>query len=163
MDSVIKKMALAVLVVLTAGGASAAVSVAFSHPESYRDLPFAQTDREAVLKELGEHFAWLGKELPAGQDLKVEVLELDMAGRIRPNFRGGQDLRVLRGGADWPRMVLRYSLESNGGVIASGEDKLSDMDYLGHINRYADGDSLRYEKRMIDDWFRKKFAARRRG
>ena len=163
MNSVIKKMALAVLVVLTAGGASAAVSVAFSHPESYRDLPFAQTDREAVLKELGEHFAWLGKELPAGQDLKVEVLELDMAGRIRPNFRGGQDLRVLRGGADWPQMVLRYSLESNGRVIASGEDKLSDMDYLGHINRYADGDSLRYEKRMIDDWFRKKFAARRRG
>lgn len=163
MNSVIKKMALAVLVVLTAGGASAAVSVAFSHPESYRDLPFAQTDREAVLKELGEHFAWLGKELPAGQDLKVEVLELDMAGRIRPNFRGGQDLRVLRGGADWPQMVLRYSLESNGRVIASGEDKLSDMDYLGHINRYADGDSLRYEKRMIDDWFRKKFAAHRRG
>ena len=163
MNSLIKKVALAGLVLLSAGGASAAVTVAFSHPENYHDLPFSPTDRAAVLKELGEHFALLGKQLPPGQDLKVEVMDLDMAGRIRPNFRGGQDLRILRGGADWPHMVVRYTLESNGQVIASGEDKLSDMNYMGHINRYFDGDTLRYEKRMIDDWFKKKFVARQRG
>lgn len=160
MNSVINKVALAGLVVLSAGGAAAAVSVTFPHPETYQDLPFSPTDREAVLKQLGEHFAWLGKQLPAGRDLKVEVLDLDMAGRMHPHFRGGQDVRVLRGGADWPHMVVRYSLESNGRVIASGQDNLSDMNYLAHINRYADGDMLRYEKRMIDDWFKKKFVVR---
>jgi hypothetical protein len=29
------------------------------------------------------------------------------------------------------------------------------MNYLGHLNRYPDGDRLRYEKQMIDDWFAK--------
>jgi hypothetical protein len=164
MNTLCRKMALAGLfVLLAAGGASAAVTVAFSHPENYHDLPFATTDRERVLKDLGEHFASLSKDLPPGQDLRVEVTDLDMAGRIHPNFRGGQDLRVLRGGADWPHMALRYSLESNGRVIASGKESLSDMNYLDHINRYNDGDTLRYEKRMIDDWFRNKFVARRPG
>ena len=163
MNTLLKNVALAGLFLLSAGGASAGVTVAFSHPENYQDLPFAPTDREQVLKDLGEHFAWLGKDLPPGQDLKVEVMDLDMAGRIHPNFRGRSDIRILRGGADWPHMVLRYRLESNGQVIAGGEDQLSDMNYMDRINRYSDGDTLRYEKRMIDDWFKKKFLARRQG
>jgi hypothetical protein len=163
MKTILKSMALAGLVLLSAGGASAAVTVAFSHPEKYQDMPFSPTDREQVLKDLGEHFARLGKDLPPGQDLRVEVLDIDLAGRIHPNSRGRQDIRVLRGGADWPTMLVRYRLESNGQVIASGEDRLSDMNYLGRISRYADGDTLRYEKRMIDDWFKKKFAVRKQG
>jgi hypothetical protein len=163
MYTLCKRMALAGLFGLSAGGASAAVTVTFSHPENYRDLPFATADRERVLKDLGEYFASLGKDLPAGQDLRVEVTDLDMAGRIHPNFRGVQDLRILRGGADWPHMALRYSLESNGRVIAGGEEHLSDMTYLDRINRYSDGDTLRYEKRMIDDWFKNKFVPRKQG
>jgi hypothetical protein len=163
MNTTLKHLALAGLVLLSAGGASASVTTAFSHPQNFRDLPFATSDREQVLRDLADHFARLGKQLPPGQDLKVEVMDLDMAGYIRPNFRGRQDIRVLRGGADWPSMVVRYTLESNGKVIASGEDTLRDMDYLGRINRYSDGDMLRYEKRMIDDWFKAKFAQRRHG
>lgn len=163
MNTNLRTLALAGLVLLSAGAASAAVTVAFSHPENFQDLPFAPTDREQVLKDLSEHFTLLGKALPAGQNLRVEVLDLDMAGRIHPNFRGHQDIRVLRGGADWPHMKLRYSLESNGQVIASGQDDLSDMNYLDRLNRYSDGDSLRYEKRMIDDWFKQKFVARKAG
>lgn len=163
MNTTLKHLALAGLVLLSAGAVSASVTTAFSHPENFRDLPFAPTDREQVLKELSDHFARLGKDLPPGQDLRVEVLDLDMAGHIRPSFRGRPDIRILTGGADWPTMVVRYTLESNGKVIASGEDKLSDMDYLQRINRYSDGDTLRYEKRMIDDWFKAKFAPRRHG
>jgi hypothetical protein len=163
MNTLFKKMALALLVGLSAGGASAAVTVAFSHPENYHDLPFATTDRERVLKDLGEHFASLAKDLQPGQDLRVEVTDLDLAGRLHPNFRGGQELRVLNGGADWPHMALRYSLESNGRVISSGEESLSDMTYMDRINRYNDSDTLRYEKRMIDDWFKNKFVAHKKG
>lgn len=163
MNTTLKHLALAGLVLLSAGGASAAVTAAFSHPENFREMPFAQYDRDQVLKELSDHFARLGKDLPPGQDLRVEVLDLGLAGHIRPNFRGQQDIRILRGGADWPTMVVRYTLESNGKVIASGEDRLSDMSYLDRINRYSDGDTLRYEKRMIDDWFMAKFSRRRHG
>lgn len=154
-------LALAGLMAFSAGSASAAVTVAYSHPENFRDMPFAQIDRERILKDLSEHFGKLSALLPPGQDLRVEVLDLDLAGRMHPYFRGQQDIRVLRGGADWPHMQVRYTLEANGQVIASGEDKLSDMMYMDRINRYSDGDSLRYEKRMIDDWFTDKFAARR--
>lgn len=140
----------------------AAVTVTFVQPEKFQDLPFSPIDRERILKNMGEHFAKLEKSLPPGQDLAIEVIDFDMAGRTLPNFRGTQELRVLRGGADWPHMVLRYRLTENGQTLASGEDQLSDMAYMDHINIY-DGDPLRYEKRMVDDWFKAKFVRRGRG
>jgi hypothetical protein len=164
MKSLLPSLGLAGLVMLSAGGVSAGVvTVAFSQPGNYQDMPFSPIDREQVIKDLGGHFARLGKRLPQDQELRIEVLDVDLAGRIYPNFRGRDDLRILRGGADWPHMRVRYSLVSNGQVIASGEDQLSDMMYLGRISRYSDGDTLRYEKRMIDDWFTQKFAPRKRG
>jgi Protein of unknown function (DUF3016) len=163
MNSQLHSLALAGLVLLSAGGASAAVTVTFSHPENFHDMPVSPTDREQILKEMSDHFAYLGKRLPPGQDLRVEVLDLELAGQIQPNFRGQQDVRIVRGGADWPHMKVRYTLESNGKVIDSGVDEIRDMAYLGHINRYSDIDRLRYGKLMIDDWFTKKFAPRKQG
>lgn len=156
---------LAVLLALGSAGvpAAAAVSVTFVAPENFRDLPFAASDRARVLKDLGEHFAKLDKLLPPGQTLTIDVVDLDMAGRMVPNFRAGQDIRVMRGGADWPHMTLRYTLSANGQQLASGQDQLSDMSYLDHLNRYPDGDSLRYEKQMVDAWFKKKFAVGSKG
>lgn len=162
MSTTFKSVALAGLLALAAGGASAGVTVTFNHPEEFRDMPFSPWDREQVLKELGDHFALLGRKLPPGQDLRIEVLDLDLAGQMR-HGRMGNDIRVLRGGADWPRMVIRYSVESNGQVINSGEDQLRDMMYMDRSNPYFDGEPLRYEKRMIDDWFKEKFGIRRRG
>jgi hypothetical protein len=138
---------------LWAGSAWAAVAVSYNHPEQFTDLPFSSWDRQAALDQLTGHFNQLGKALPPGQDLKIDVLDVDLAGREYP--RAGRELRVLRGSADWPRMVLHYSLESNGSVIRSGTAQLTDMSYLGHIKRYVDGTALRYEKQMIDDWWEK--------
>jgi hypothetical protein len=162
METNLKRLLLAGLMALAAGAASAGVTVAYSHPENYQDMPFSKVDREQVLKDLSAHFGKLGARLPPGQDLQLEVLDIDLAGRLYPNFRG-QDIRIMRGAADWPHMVVRYTLAANGQVIASGKDNLSDMMYLDHINRYFDGDTLRYEKRMIDDWFNEKFLPRRAG
>jgi hypothetical protein len=52
-------------------------------------------------------------------------------------------------------MRLRYTVEQGGQVVASGEADLSDMMYLQRMNRYFDGDPLRFEKTMIDEWFDK--------
>ncbi len=161
MNTGLKSLALAALVLCSAGAASAAVTVTFAHPEKFRDMPFSPGDREDVLKALAEHFTELGKKLPPGQDLRIEVLDVDLAGELRPHFSGRDDIRILRGAADWPRIKLRYTLESNGQVISSGEEQLADMMYLNRLPRYADGESLRYEKRMIDDWFKQKFATAR--
>lgn len=159
MKTVFKSLALAGMLCAAAASASAGVTVAFANPDNFRDMPMAPSDRADILKELTEHFESLGKDLPPGYDLRVEVLDLDLAGELRPNFRGHNDIRILRGGADWPRMQVRYTLEANGQVISRGEDALSDMNYLNRSPRYAETDTLRYEKRMINEWFKEKFAA----
>ncbi|MBJ7312717.1 DUF3016 domain-containing protein [Rugamonas sp. CCM 8940] len=141
---------------LAGAGARAEVNVSYVQPEQFSDVPFSPLDRERVLKQLSEHFAKLGKQLPAGQTLKLEVLDVDLAGRMYPR-RGGDEIRVMNGGADWPRLHLRYTLEANGQVLRSGDEQLSNMMYQDRINRYGNDDPLRYEKQMLDEWFGKNF------
>ena len=155
MKSLMQKMALAGMFALAAGSAGAAVTVSYVAPDKFTDLPFVPWEREETLKQLTDHFTKLGNSLPPGQDLRVEVLDVDLAGRAIPSVRAGRDIRVMRGQADWPRMQLRFSLEQNGQVLKSGEAQLSDMNYLDHHTRYFDSEPLRYEKQMIDDWFEK--------
>ncbi|QYG04709.1 DUF3016 domain-containing protein [Janthinobacterium sp. PAMC25594] len=162
----ISKMAktwLAALALAAGSSAWAGVQVTFDKPDDYSDVPFSSRDREQVLAGLANHFSWLGKSLPHGQDLRIEITDVDLAGREDPARRGAFDVRVMTGRADWPRLRLRYTLEQHGKVIASGNAYLSDMSYLQHINRYSSNDALRYEKRMIDDWFKNTFGVKPQG
>jgi hypothetical protein len=145
---------------LFAGAASAvqaAVTVQFVNPENFEDVALSPRDRDDILRDFERHFAKLGQRLPPGQDLSVEVLDIDLAGRLQPSRAAMQDIRVLRGGADWPRMHLRYTLTSNGQVLRSGDVQLRNQMYLDRLPNYLSGDNLRYEKQMIDDWFYKEF------
>lgn len=153
MKTVIGKVALAGLLALGASAASAGVTVNYVESDKFADLPFAPWERKEVLEVLADHFVELGKALPPGQELKVEVLDIDLAGREYPHIRGGHDLRILKGTADWPVMELRYTLSANGQVLGSGNARLSDMNYLHRSSRLHDSDRLRFEKRMIEEWF----------
>ncbi|WP_338770344.1 DUF3016 domain-containing protein [Massilia sp. METH4] len=146
---------LAAALLATAGAASAGVTVNYEKPDEYIDMPRSPQDRDQVLRELTRHFNKLAEELPAGQDLKVTVTDIDLAGREEPRRWAMDDIRIMRGGADWPTMKLSYTLEQNGQVVRSGEDSLKNMMYQQRINRYFSSDALRYEKQMIDDWFQK--------
>ena len=148
---------LAALLVLaaTTSAAWAQVSVSYVKPDEFIDMPHGQIDRERVLKDFTRYFATFDKKLPAGQQLKIEVLDIDLAGRLWPRRSGGDDIRVMNGGADWPHMKLRYTLEENGAVLRSGESDLSNMMYQQRATRLSDSDPMRYEKQMIDDWFEK--------
>lgn len=158
MKPLMQKMALAGLFALVAGSAGAATTVTYVQPDRFSDIPFVPWEREEALKDLTEHFTRLGNSLPPDQTLRIEVLDVDLAGRAIPNARMGRDIRVLRGEADWPRIQLRFTLEQNGQVLKSGEAQLSDMNYMNHRTRYFDSEPLRYEKQMIDDWFEKSIA-----
>ncbi len=163
MKTLIRQMAFAGLCLLSATGALAAtVTVHYVQPDKFADMPFQPWEREDVMKQLTEHFNRLGQRLPADQTLTIDVLDIDLAGRIIPNFRDGRDIRVMRGEADWPHMRLRYSLQQGGTVLASGDADISDMAYMQHINRYSDGDPMRFEKQMLDDWFERTFLGKRR-
>ncbi|HEX8609787.1 MAG TPA: DUF3016 domain-containing protein [Telluria sp.] len=157
---IVQASALAAVMALPASVATAAASVSYVEPDRFTDVPFTPWERERVLKQLTAHFDKLAASLPPGQEFKVEVLDVDLAGQTKPNFRGGQDLRVMNGGADWPHIHLRYSITEGGKVIKSGEEKLSNMQYLDRMNHYGNTELLRYEKQMLDDWFKKAVAAR---
>ena len=139
---------------MTASAVNAATTVTFVAPEKYADMPFASYEKDRVKDALKEHFEKLGAKLPAIEDFKVEVLDIDLAGERDYRTHAPQDLRILRGGADWPRIEVRYSVESQGKVLTSGTTQISDMNYLQTFNQYSKNEFLRYEKRMIDKWFK---------
>lgn len=161
MKNVIRQLAVSGLLVLAAGAASADVTVNYVEPERFSDVPFTTWEREATLKELTRHFAKLGAQLPPGQNLRVDVLDVDLAGREYPGR--ARDLRIVKShGADWPRIDLRFTIEQNGQVLRSGDVQLRDMAFMDRRGRFSDNDALRFEKRMIDDWFYSAIAPRER-
>jgi hypothetical protein len=161
MNSVFRQGALAALCLLAAAGASAGTAnVTFVQPQKFTDVPFSSSERERVLQDLRRHFDKLAAALPANQQLNVEVTDVDLAGETWPARMRGEDIRIMKGGADWPRITLRYSITQNGQVIKRGEDSLSDMAYQQHTTRYGGDDPLRYEKSMLDQWFHERVAAR---
>ena len=163
MKTTFKLLALTGLLALAAGSAAAATTVTYVQSDKFSDVPFTPWERDDALKQLTDHFRELGESLPPGQDLHVEVLDVDLAGREIPSVRNGRDLRIMTGRADWPRMKLRYAVEQGGQVIKSGESQIQDMDYQNHLNRYFDSDPFRYEKQMMDDWFVKNIGPLKEG
>jgi len=156
-------LAFATLFLPSAGSAMAGVTVAYDNPQNFTDAKlfygFSKVDK-FVLKDIGRHLDKLGQRyLPADQTLKVEVLDIDLAGYFRPVGRAGENLRILDQGT-WPRIKLRYTLTKGGAVLAQGEDYLIDQNYLTYAYVGSTSDSLRYEKRLLTDWFRKRFEQR---
>ena len=151
-------MLLAALASATVASAGT-VEVKFIEPDKFVDARDGMNSREDVLKTLEGHLKQLGdKNLPASQTLKVEVLDVDLAGDAFPRV-ALRDTRVLRGRADWPRMHLRYTLSEGDKVIKSGEDRIADMNYLTGSLRASHDTPLPYEKRMLDNWFDERFLA----
>jgi hypothetical protein len=140
---------------LLAGAAQAGVTVSYVKPDDFLDMPRAERDRDQILKDISAHFVSLGKELPPGQVLNVTITDFDLAGRLEPRRWAVDEIRIMRGGADWPRMTVNWTLEQDGKVVKSGTDEVSNMMYQQRMNRYFSSDALRYEKQMIDDWFHK--------
>lgn len=136
------------------------VEVSFIDADRYFDAGNQRRDEQRNLDALAAHLQSLGRRyLPDGQSLKIEVLQVDLAGEVHPTRRGF-DLRITRGGADWPRISLRYTLQGEGGaVLRQGEETVSDMAYQMHAALDDTSEPLRYEKRMLDDWFRARFAS----
>jgi len=144
--------------------AQAAVDVTFTNPEKYRDARprgyVGAKERDAMLVKLRQHLEKQGERvLKPGQDLKIEVLDVDLAGRVEWWNHYLHDVRIMRD-IYAPAVKLRYTLTENGAVLASGEERVIDMGYLRGITSVAmSSDPLRYEKTMLTDWLRKRFAA----
>lgn len=147
----------AVLAAAGPTGAAATVEVRLVEPESYADIGWRLADRAQNLERLRLHFEGLSASLPAGQRLRIDVLDVDLAGEELP----GPELntvRVLRGRADWPRMRLRWALTDAGGATRQAEEWLTDPAYLDRmLPARTASEALPYDLRMVDEWFRARF------
>lgn len=154
-------LTLAAAAFLLPAAAQAATTVRFVAPQTYTDgnLAWSSVDQRLTFEGLERIIARLArKRLPAGDDLEVDVLGLDLAGKIDPLMSRTGTLRVMRADT-WPSMTLRYTLRRQGRVIAKGEDTLRAMNYLMDPVAVRSSEPLRFEKAMLDTWFRTRFAS----
>lgn len=141
--------------------AAGQVEVSYVKPDDFSDAGRGVIDRERTMAGLTQYLQQLGKRLPDGQTLRLEVTDIDLAGETYPG-RWISDLRVLRGGADWPRLSLRYTLLDGGRALKAGDARLSDPAYMfSHRSQVAVDSELGYEKRMLKQWFDENVVAQR--
>ncbi|MEJ7804932.1 MAG: DUF3016 domain-containing protein [Telluria sp.] len=161
MKKVLQQTIVAASLVLAAGGVFAAdANVYFAPTNTFMDMPSDADARAEVLIQLSKHFDKLAAKLPAGQELKVVVLNVDLAGKNWHGSPGTREMRLVRAQGDWPYLKLQYTITENGKVLEAREEHLKNMGYMTRANIYFSGDSLRYEKQMLDDWFAHRIAAR---
>lgn len=150
-------VAVSTALLATAAQAAGSVQVTFVKPENFADVRDSFMSTERHLATLKRHFeAAAAPYVADGQTLKIEVLDVDLAGEPRHGARA-DNTRVLRGRADWPRIQLRYALEAPGQAARAGEARVQDMAYLERFAGAPADTSLRYERRMLDEWFKAEF------
>lgn len=141
--------------------AGAQVEVSFVQPQDFTDMKGGWLRDDSLRQALMQHLTMLGhKGLPDGQLLRVEITDIDLAGEIE-HTRHLSEIRVMRDVTS-PRINLRWRLESaDKSATPMTEVTLRDVAYLARINRYAQGDPLRYEKQMLDEWFEHTFTPKK--
>lgn len=98
------------------------------------------------------------QRLPGGDRMSVTINDIRRAGQYEP-WRGANvsSTRFVRDIYP-PRIELSFTLTgADGRVIAQGDRKLTDLAFLMNTPTAGSSDTLRYEKRLIDDWLSKEF------
>lgn len=146
----------AVLLLAGAAHAQGVVDVTYTPAHGrFADAGDMNRDVERTEAQLTAHLESLARRLPAGTRLSVTVTEIDLAGE--PYRARADQPRVLTGRADRPLISLRFSLTQADGKVEQGEARLTDLNYL---DRPATSNRpLAHEKRLLDDWFRERFAS----
>ncbi|WP_157014174.1 DUF3016 domain-containing protein [Mesorhizobium xinjiangense] len=139
--------------------AAGAVEVVFVHPERYRDIDddYGAAGGARSLKAVDGYLQYLGERyLKKGQALRVEILNIDLAGDHEPWRGEWRDVRIMRDITP-PSFTLRYTLRQNGRPVIEAEERVTDMTYLwGARSVYADR-PYGYEKKMLRRWFERRF------
>jgi len=146
----------------------AEVTVRFEPAEQYTDLGLSGAStpavQESLLKQLEKHLKQLGEsDLPKGDTLEIEIRDVDMAGATEPWHSPNLiNTRIIRD--IYPPRLTRHYLwrDKTGRIKADREEKPSDLNYLMRLDaaRYLNNDPLRYEKALLDRWFKETFAAK---
>lgn len=148
--------------------AQAKVEIEWDKPEKFRDVrPSNQSRkrfRESTFEDINKYMNELSLVLPNNQKLLMKVSDLDLAGQVWPASHlglgyGGSDVRIVKN-IDIPRINFSYKLlNESGEVVQQAEVNLKDMSFLDRSHHLFKSESLRYEKSMLQRWFKQEFAA----
>ncbi|WP_100643792.1 DUF3016 domain-containing protein [Alteromonas facilis] len=142
------------------------VSVSWESPEDYTDVRAANQSRKRFMEQtfhrFDDYFASLAQRFPDDYQWNIKVTNVDLAGQVWPSSfvglgQGGQDVRLIKD-IDIPRMSFSYKLLSNGELVKEADVDLKDMGFLQRSLHGSDTDPLRYEKRMLKEWFNREFS-----
>jgi hypothetical protein len=158
-------VSLSSILIATISSANAETVVSFIHPERFTDASlnggFGPESEQPALTGIARYLESLGgRYLGSHQSLVIEVTNVDLAGQFEPWRKLAYDVRVMRDIYP-PRIALRYKLTEEGQLMAEGEAKIVDINYLANPSVRLVQDPLRYEKAMLSDWFRISLFARR--
>jgi Protein of unknown function (DUF3016) len=136
----------------------AGVTVRFVNPQSYTDAGSpGDGTRDATLAEFRKYLERLGGIfLAPGQDLRIEVLNIDLAGKDELLARSLSEARVMRDITP-PSFRFRYVLTAEGRRMRSGEENLTNLFYQTNASARTSGQRYAYDKALLDDWFRLNF------
>jgi hypothetical protein len=143
------------------------VTVRFEPADRYIDLALSGASTPAVqndlLTQFEKHLKQLGESyLPEGDTLEIVIQDIDMAGAMEPwRSPGLIDTRIIRDIYP-PRFSLHYLWRGKSGELkADKQEQLTDLNYLTWLDssRYLNNDPLRYEKTLLDRWFRQRFSS----
>lgn len=148
-----------------AAASNKTVTVAFASPEKFTDLKSSsmdsEKDREYLTDELREHIVQrASSRMAEGQTLAITIKDVDMAGDFEPwHSPRVQDVRFIKDIYP-PRIDLEFKLTDAGGkVVAEGPRQLRDLSFMMNPSLTTQNDTLRYEKRLIDDWISREFSS----
>lgn len=140
------------------------VVVEFVNPENFTDIRDRQfpskPEENPHLKNLRKHMEKsAARYVGPGQTLLIKFTDIDLAGDLEPHTNPNLlDTRTVKGVYP-PRAKLSYVLsDAQGAVVRSGDADLKDLGFDAH-NGGMSSDPLRFDKRMLDKWLRKEFAA----
>ncbi|MDX6806373.1 DUF3016 domain-containing protein [Terrihabitans rhizophilus] len=157
-------MPAAIIAVSLAAGslARADVRVVFENPRGYTDASsFRRGGVEpgaGVLRELERYLQRLGeRNLGPTQRLDIRISDVDLAGGFRPSAGALDQVRIVDG-LEPPRITLSYELHERGRRVASGRERLADINF--QWRSHASG-RLGYEKALLRDWFEDRIVKRR--
>jgi hypothetical protein len=142
--------------------AAAQVSVAFVAPERFTDAEShygSGPTLRVTLAEIRRLFTELGdRALRPGESLAISVLDIDLAGQERPI--GFPSSPRIVSDITPPRLRLRYALKERGRTVLSGEELVTDINFLTRYARSLGGGSFTYERELIRDWLQTRIVRR---
>jgi hypothetical protein len=145
----------------------AEVTVRFDHPDQYTDLQLSNGSMPKVkadlMNQLEKYLKTLGDQyLPKGDSLAIAVENIDMAGGFEPWRMPNLSWTRVISDVYPPRFDLRYVWKDPAGrVKADRREQVTDLNYRTMVNerQFSQRDPLRYEKALLQRWFRKTFGA----